>query len=106
VAAFELRCGDALAVLCVFAASVECESFHGLPFVLYSGLPFPRGRFERNASFYSCKDVCYNLLQLSVCGRGGRFADYGKARPVSTWRAPIYAGLSCLWTMWTIRYLL
>lgn len=28
VAAFELRCGNALAVLGVFAASVECESFH------------------------------------------------------------------------------
>jgi len=41
---------------------------HGLPFVLYSGLPFPRGRFERNGYFYTCKGVCYNLLQLSVCG--------------------------------------
>ena len=33
VAAFELRCSDALAVFSVFTASVEGKSFHGLPFV-------------------------------------------------------------------------
>lgn len=71
VAAFKLRCGDALAVFSVFAASVECERFHGLPFVLYSGLPFPRGSFERKGFLYDCKGVCYNLLQLSIVSACG-----------------------------------
>lgn len=54
VAAFELRCCDALAVLCVFAASVECESFHGcLSFIQW--LPFPRGSFERKGFIYACQ---------------------------------------------------
>jgi hypothetical protein len=33
VAAFKLRGRYALTMLCVFTASVKCQSFHGLPFV-------------------------------------------------------------------------
>jgi hypothetical protein len=40
VAAFELRCCDALAVFGVCAAGVKGKNFHGLPFV-YTVVAFP-----------------------------------------------------------------